>query len=136
MVFTFSDILVPSCILIEALYIYVSTLHMTFFSITEYLQIPAAVYGRRTLGYIIKFTADKDHTDWVVWTPVSSIEECQNRCWNNENCCTFEYSKRDLRCQLHPNCIPRLYWPQNGEDYDPSKSKDDYVLYQKSKHII
>ena len=123
----------------ESVWVYrhahVSSLHMTFLSVTEYLQRFPATKQQR-LGYILKFTYNYDNTDMVVWTSVSSIDKCQNRCWNNENCCVFEYSKRDLRCQLHPNCIPRLYWPQNGEDYDPSKSKDDYVLYQKSKHII
>ena len=108
---------------------------MNFLSITEYLQRPPATKQQR-LGYILKFTYNYDNTDMVVWTSVSSIDKCQNRCWNNENCCVFEYSKRDLRCQLHPNCIQRVTpSTANGEDYDP-RPKDDYVLYQKSKHII
>ena len=55
----------------------------------------------------------------------SSVEECASRCWNNKDCCVFEYSQSSRECHIHGNCAL--------SDYDP-KPYTDYLMFQKSKH--
>ena len=89
-----------------------------------YLWIFLPIAGLIPTGYIMKFTdIPGQGIDQLI---ASSVDECASRCWNNQDCCVFEYSQAERQCQLHGNCT--------ASDYDP-KAYRDYVMFQKSKHI-
>ena len=39
-------------------------------------------------------------------TVVATITDCSNMCNNEPNCCSFEYSRTDKKCNLNTGCIP------------------------------
>ena len=39
-------------------------------------------------------------------TVVATITDCSNMCNNEPNCCSFEYSRTDKKCNLNTDCIP------------------------------
>ena len=54
-------------------------------------------------------------------TSAEYIDECKERCSNNELCCAFEFSSNNKECQLHQICEP------DNDQFG------DYIVCQKSK---
>ena len=68
-----------------------------------------------------------------------AIKICAKNCNSNNNCVSFNYDKKEDKCQLSSICS--LNNTQNNDDFDlyfkktadPNSPLTDYILYQNSK---
>ena len=61
--------------------------------------------GQCPYGYVLK-EGDIPGSGLSLETVEATIADCSHRCNNKPNCCSFEYSQTEKKCNLNTGCTP------------------------------
>ena len=79
-------------------------------------------------GYESKSGDVEENVQIGSFTDVLTIMDCANHCRDTENCCSFEYSFTEFKCNLNSDCEPNTQ-EQYKDYYFCSNSDEGMILW-------
>ena len=62
------------------------------------------------------------------FTQVLAIMDCSNHCRDTDNCCSFEYSFTEFKCNLNSDCEPNVQ--EQHKDYYFCSNSDEGMIWR------